>query len=68
MFDRLFITLQILRGDLADRLHRDEEGATMVEYGLIVAVIALVVLVGATTLGEGVRDLFDSVAGQLEAD
>ena len=31
---------------------RDEEGATMVEYGLLVALIALVAIVGVTTLGK----------------
>ena len=30
---------------------RDEEGATMVEYGLLVALIALVAIVGVTALG-----------------
>ena len=31
---------------------RDEEGATMVEYGLLVALIALVAIVGVTLLGK----------------
>ena len=31
---------------------RDEEGATMVEYGLLVALIALVAIVGVTLLGD----------------
>ncbi len=30
---------------------RDEEGATMVEYGLLVALIALVAIVGVALLG-----------------
>jgi Flp pilus assembly pilin Flp len=33
------------------RLLREEEGATMVEYGLLVALIAMVALVGIATLG-----------------
>jgi pilus assembly protein Flp/PilA len=37
---------------------KDEEGASMVEYGLLVALIALVVAVGATTLGTGINGLF----------
>jgi pilus assembly protein Flp/PilA len=44
---------------------RDEEGATMVEYGLLVAFIALVALVGVTTLGKGLNTLFGNVAGSL---
>jgi len=37
--------------------HRDE-GATMVEYGMLVVVIALVVLVGAGLLGAAVNGWF----------
>jgi Flp pilus assembly pilin Flp len=42
--------------------HRDE-GATMVEYGMLVAAIALVVVVGAIALGATVFNWFD-VASQ----
>ncbi len=35
---------------------RDEEGATMVEYGLLVALIALVAIVGVTLLGDNLND------------
>ncbi len=38
----------------------DERGATMVEYGLIVALIAVVVAVAATVLGQGVSSLFST--------
>ena len=41
---------------------RDEEGATMVEYGLLVALIALVAIVGVTTLGANLNTLFNSAA------
>lgn len=44
---------------LAARLDvRNERGATMVEYGLIVAFIAIVVGVAAVLLGDAVSDLF----------
>jgi pilus assembly protein Flp/PilA len=46
-------------------LFNDESGATMVEYGLIVALIAVVVAVAATTLGTSIATLFDTVEGQL---
>lgn len=45
-------------------LDRDE-GATMVEYGLMVALIAIVALVAVTALGGSVRDIFQSVADTL---
>ncbi|HEY6327513.1 MAG TPA: Flp family type IVb pilin [Candidatus Cybelea sp.] len=41
---------------------RDDEGATMVEYGLLVALIALVALGAVTTLGKNLSTLFNSVA------
>lgn len=44
---------------------RDEEGATMVEYGLLVALIALVALGAITTLGTNLSSLFNGVANTL---
>jgi pilus assembly protein Flp/PilA len=44
---------------------RDEEGATMVEYGLLVALIALVAIVGVTLLGTNLQKLFSTVAGSV---
>lgn len=58
---------------LAD-YRRDEEGdrgATAVEYGLMVALIAAVIVVAVVTLGGSVRDIFTDtntcVAGQTAA-
>jgi len=39
-------------------LLREEEGATMVEYGLLVALIALVALGAVQTLGINLSQLF----------
>ena len=44
---------------------RDEEGATMVEYGLLVALIALVALGAVKTIGTNLSTLFTSVATSL---
>jgi pilus assembly protein Flp/PilA len=44
---------------------RDEEGATMVEYGLLVALIALVALGAIQTLGGNLSTLFGQVANTL---
>ena len=46
---------------------REEEGATMVEYGLMVALIAVVVMVAAGILGTGLNNLFSQVNGELPA-
>ena len=44
------------------RLWAGEEGATMVEYGLIVALIGVVVAVAVTTLGTNLSSKFTKVA------
>ena len=44
---------------------KDERGATMVEYGLLIALIAMVVAIGAEALGNGINDLFNEVADSL---
>ena len=41
----------------------DEEGATMVEYGLMVALIAVVVIGVVTTLGTNIKGMF-GLAGE----
>jgi pilus assembly protein Flp/PilA len=44
---------------------RDEEGATMVEYGLLVALIAMVALVAVQQLGKNLSSVFSTVAGSV---
>lgn len=39
-------------------LTADTSGATAVEYGLMIALIALVIIAAVTLLGGNVRDLF----------
>jgi pilus assembly protein Flp/PilA len=45
-------------------LFRDERGATAIEYGLIAALIALIAIVGMTTLGSGLSGLFNYTANR----
>lgn len=47
------------------RMIRDDEGATMVEYGLLVALIAMVALIAITTLGQNLSSLFSTVASSV---
>lgn len=44
---------------------RDEEGATMVEYGLLVALIAMLALAAVQALGVNLSTLFNNVAGSV---
>jgi len=41
---------------------RDDEGATAVEYGLLVALIAAVIVGIVVTLGGQIQDAFESVS------
>ena len=50
---------------LATRLRRDDRGATAVEYGLLVALIAAVIVVIVTTLGTKIRGAFTTVSNAL---
>ncbi len=42
-----------------------ERGQTMAEYGILIAVIAVVVVLAATALGGSISSLFHSTAGHL---
>jgi len=42
-----------------------DEGATAVEYGLMVALIAVAIIVAVTAVGVNLSGLFNQVAGAL---
>jgi len=44
---------------------RDDSGASMVEYGLLVALIALVALVAVKSIGTNLSTLFTNVGNSL---
>jgi pilus assembly protein Flp/PilA len=44
---------------------REEEGASAVEYGLLVALIAAVIIGAVTLLGQNLSSLFSNVAGSI---
>ena len=46
---------------------KNESGATMVEYGLMVAVIAMVVVVGGISLGISMDDTMDDTTRCADA-
>ena len=48
------------------RVNSDEEGQTLVEYGLIVALISIVSILALTLVGTSVRDIFQTIAGVLD--
>ena len=46
---------------------KDEEGQGMVEYGLIIGLIAVVVIVALVALGPKIRDMFNEVNNEIDA-
>ncbi len=52
-------------GFIQHRLNREESGASMVEYALLVALIAAVCIVILTFLGTSISNLFGGVAKQV---
>ena len=49
------------------KLFQDEEGATMVEYALMLALIAIVCILVITALGTKTGETFDQAQQQLPA-
>ena len=47
------------------RFIREEKGATMVEYGLMVALIAVVVIAAVTLIGDNLSDTFNDVGTEV---
>ncbi|HUC66492.1 MAG TPA: Flp family type IVb pilin [Stellaceae bacterium] len=46
-------------------LMRDESGATAIEYGLIAALISVVIIAAITLVGTKLSTVFNTVAGKL---
>ncbi len=46
---------------------RDDEGVTAIEYGLIAALIAVVIIGAVTSVGTNLTDVFQKVADKLAA-
>lgn len=47
------------------RFFNEESGQDMVEYGLVVALIALVVMAAVTTFGTNLSTGFDTMSGRV---
>lgn len=50
---------------IVKKLFTDEEGAALVEYGLLVALIAIAALAAIQAVGGGITALFTQVGGLL---
>jgi pilus assembly protein Flp/PilA len=49
------------------RLMKDESGATMIEYGLIAALVSVAAITALTSLGGSIESIFTVVSDKLSA-
>ena len=54
--------MRLFTQSVTDRLRSDERGATAVEYGIMVSLIAVVIIVAVTLLGNNLVSTFNGVA------
>jgi pilus assembly protein Flp/PilA len=50
---------------LTKKFLRDESGATAIEYGLIAALIAVVIITAVTSVGTNLTTTFTTIAGKV---
>ena len=62
---KTYATLVSLVAFAQDRLTRDEKGATAVEYGLMVGLIAVAIITTVGLLGDELNTLFTKVKTEL---
>ncbi|WP_458111586.1 Flp family type IVb pilin [Arthrobacter sp. R1-13] len=53
---------------LLARLHREDKGATAVEYGIMVGLIAVVIIVAVALLGTTLNEMFEQVQCTIQGD
>ena len=62
---KAYATLVSLVAFAQDRMRSDEKGATAVEYGLMVGLIAVVIIAAVVILGNKLNGLFTSIGNAL---
>ncbi len=53
--------------NIAKRFFRDESGSNALEYGMIVALVSLAVVAGATVAGTALGNMFSAIGSQMSA-
>jgi pilus assembly protein Flp/PilA len=61
----MYAALSAVRDRVASRFGSTDRGATAVEYGLLVGLIAVIIIVGVALLGTTLLELFNGVAGEI---
>jgi pilus assembly protein Flp/PilA len=63
---KVYATLVSFIAVAANRIEREEKGATAVEYGLMVGLIAVVIIAAVTLLGTQLKELFTTITNELK--
>jgi len=61
----LMVSMTAFIAGVKDRFAREEKGATMVEYGIMVALIAVIVLAAVGPLGQAIAAMFNGVTAGI---
>lgn len=67
LVERIVLGLSMFTGDMKSKLAR-EDGATAVEYGLLVALIAAVIIATVILLGRNINCQFTRILAGLKDD
>jgi Flp pilus assembly pilin Flp len=62
---KLFALAQVFAAEATESLKKREDGQTMAEYGVVLAVITLVVVVAITTLSGNIKNAINAVSAIL---
>ncbi len=61
----LMVNMIAFVAGVKDRFTKEEKGATAVEYGIMVALIAIAVIGAVTLIGTNLTDTFNNIANQV---
>ena len=59
------VSMMAFVSGIKTRLSNEEKGATAVEYGIMVALIAVVIIAAVTLFGGNLSTMFNNVAGKI---
>ncbi len=62
MLNQLYVRTQLAA---KERMERMERGASAVEYGLLVALIAIIIIVAVSLLGHNLSSIFNKTATSI---
>lgn len=64
LFSHLAVMLHVGLAKLSEE-RRSDKGVTAAEYGLILALIAVVIITAVSLLGDNLSDIFNESAGEV---